>query len=84
VVTAIISLFNDFRISKGQSALGWVNPWLYDKGPGNLDDILEGSNPGCGTNGLSAIEGWDPVRPARLMFLHFRRWLIFVLPRSRV
>jgi tripeptidyl-peptidase-1 len=23
--------------------------------------ITSGSNPGCGTNGFSAVAGWDPV-----------------------
>ena len=26
-----------------------------------FNDITSGSNPGCGTNGFFATEGWDPV-----------------------
>jgi hypothetical protein len=59
-VAGIISLLNDYRISNGKAPLGWLNPWLYSEG---LNDITSGSNPGCGTNGFSAIAGWDPVNP---------------------
>ncbi|KAH9044184.1 subtilisin-like protein [Lactarius hengduanensis] len=41
--------------------LGFLNPWLYGRGFRGLDDITEGSNPGCGTDGFSPIVGWDPV-----------------------
>ncbi|KAH9160219.1 subtilisin-like protein [Lactarius sanguifluus] len=61
VVAGIISLLNDWRISTGQDPLGFLNPWLYGRGLAALKDITEGSNPGCGTDGFSAIAGWDPV-----------------------
>ncbi|KAH8997663.1 subtilisin-like protein [Lactarius hatsudake] len=57
----IISLLNDWLISTGRYPLGFLNPWLYGKGLAALDDITEGSNPGCGMAGFSAIAGWDPV-----------------------
>jgi len=76
-VAGIISLLNDYRLSRGDPPLGFLNPWLYDLDPAVLNDITSGSNPGCGTGGFSAIVGWDPVRPTRLVSLHFRRWLIF-------
>jgi tripeptidyl-peptidase-1 len=47
---AIVSLLNDFRISKGKAPLGFLNPVLYAKGFAGLNDIVSGSNPGCGTN----------------------------------
>jgi tripeptidyl-peptidase-1 len=56
VVAAIVSLLNDFRISEGKPELGFLNLWLYKNGPVNLEifnDIVEGSNPGCGTGGFS-------------------------------
>ncbi|KAH9073449.1 subtilisin-like protein [Lactarius deliciosus] len=53
-VAGIISLLNDFLLSTGKSPLGFLNPWLFN-------DITSGSNPGCGTDGFSAIAGWDPV-----------------------
>ncbi|KAH8985670.1 subtilisin-like protein [Lactarius akahatsu] len=61
VVAGIISLLNDWLIMTGQDPLGFLNPWLYGRGRAALNDITEGSNPGCGTDGFSAIVGWDPV-----------------------
>ncbi|KAH9165875.1 peptidase S8/S53 domain-containing protein [Lactarius sanguifluus] len=63
-VAGIISLLNDFLISQGKSPLGFLNPWLYstERGMTGLNDIISGSNPGCGTDGFTAIPGWDPVR----------------------
>ncbi|KAH9036795.1 subtilisin-like protein [Lactarius deliciosus] len=61
VVASIISLLNDYLFSQGRPPLGFLNPWLYGTGKSGLTDIIEGSNPGCNTDGFSAIEGWDPV-----------------------
>jgi len=66
-VAGIISLLNDYRLSKGMASLGFLNPWLYGGGITGLTDITIGSNPGCGTDGFSAVVGWDPVGPARLV-----------------
>ncbi|KAH9024936.1 subtilisin-like protein [Lactarius pseudohatsudake] len=62
-VAGIISLLNDFLISEGKSPLGFLNPWLYstERGMSGLNDITSGSNPGCDTDGFTAIPGWDPV-----------------------
>ncbi|KAH9012243.1 peptidase S8/S53 domain-containing protein [Lactarius deliciosus] len=60
-VAGIISLLNDYLISKGSTPLGFLNPWLYGTGLPGLNDITSGSNPGCNTDGFSAIAGWDPV-----------------------
>ncbi|KAH8982942.1 subtilisin-like protein [Lactarius hatsudake] len=60
-VAGIISLLNDYLISKGSQPLGFLNPWLYGTGRLGLNDITSGSNPGCNTNGFTAIAGWDPV-----------------------
>ncbi|KAH8982286.1 subtilisin-like protein [Lactarius akahatsu] len=60
-VAGIISLLNDYLLSTGKSPLGFLNPWLYGLGPSGFNDITSGSNPGCGTDGFSAIAGWDPV-----------------------
>jgi len=48
-VAGIISLLNDYRLSKGKGPLGWLNPLLYDRGLAGLNDITSGSNPGCNT-----------------------------------
>jgi tripeptidyl-peptidase-1 len=75
-VGGIISLLNDYRISRGKPPLGFLNPWLYGGGLAGLNDITSGSNPGCGTDGFSAIVGWDPVCPSK--FIHFQHWLTLV------
>ncbi|KAH8995551.1 subtilisin-like protein [Lactarius hatsudake] len=75
-VAGIISLLNDYLITNGRPPLGFLNIRLYDDGIAGLNDITSGSNPGCGTDGFSAVPGWDPVRPAGLVC--FRRWLICV------
>ncbi|KAH9062348.1 subtilisin-like protein [Lactarius vividus] len=61
IVAGIISLLNDWLISTGRYPLGFLNPWLYGRGRAALSDVTEGSNPGCGMDGFSAIAGWDPV-----------------------
>ncbi|KAH8977416.1 subtilisin-like protein [Lactarius akahatsu] len=53
----IISLLNDYRISNGRPPLGFLNPWLYGIGLEGLNDITSGSNPGCKTEGFSAVPG---------------------------
>ncbi|KAH8980588.1 subtilisin-like protein [Lactarius hatsudake] len=60
-VAGIISLLNDYLITNGSPPLGFLNIRLYDDGLAGLDDITSGSNPGCGTDGFSAVPGWDPV-----------------------
>ncbi|KAH8990641.1 subtilisin-like protein [Lactarius hatsudake] len=61
IVSGIISLLNDYRISQGKPPLGFLNIWLYGGGRNGLNDIVSGSNPGCNTDGFSAVVGWDPV-----------------------
>ncbi|KAH9053090.1 subtilisin-like protein [Lactarius vividus] len=60
-VAGIISLLNDYLITSGRPPLGFLNTRLYDDGFAGLNDITSGSNPGCGTDGFSAVPGWDPV-----------------------
>ena len=63
-----------------EAPLGFLNPWLYSnevRTHKGLKDIVQGKNPGCGTEGFEAREGWDPVRPATLVSRNFRRWLIW-------
>jgi tripeptidyl-peptidase-1 len=75
IAAGIISLLNDYLLSEGEKPLGFLNPWLYGRGLKGLNDITSGSNPGCGTDGFTAIAGWDPVRPPNHSSLHFY-WLI--------
>ncbi|KZT44218.1 subtilisin-like protein [Sistotremastrum suecicum HHB10207 ss-3] len=58
---SIVTLLNDFLISRGRPPLGFLNPFLYSKGLSGLVDILLGNNPGCGTPGFNATKGWDAV-----------------------
>ncbi|KAH8979555.1 subtilisin-like protein [Lactarius hatsudake] len=74
----IISLLNDYRISNGRPPLGFLNVLLYGTCLGGLNDITSGSNPGCNTDGFSAIPGWDPV--TGLGSLDFER-LVAILSR---
>ncbi|KAH8994285.1 subtilisin-like protein [Lactarius akahatsu] len=61
ITAGIFSLLNDYSISKGEGPLGLLNGWLYGRGLAGLNDIISGSNPGCNTDGFTAIAGWDPV-----------------------
>ncbi|KAH9056370.1 peptidase S8/S53 domain-containing protein [Lactarius vividus] len=74
----IISLLNDYRISNGKAPLGFLNVWLYGMCLSGLNDITSGSNPGCNTDGFSAVPGWDPV--TGLGSLDFER-LVAVISR---
>ncbi|KAJ6787265.1 hypothetical protein PWT90_05858 [Aphanocladium album] len=58
---ALIALINDSRISLGKPALGFLNPRLYgdEKVRAALNDITNGHNGGCGTDGFTAVKGWD-------------------------
>jgi tripeptidyl-peptidase-1 len=60
VVASVITLINQERIKAGKSVVGFINPVIY-KNPQAFNDILEGSNPSCGTRGFSATPGWDPA-----------------------
>ncbi|KAH8993849.1 subtilisin-like protein [Lactarius hatsudake] len=74
----IISLLNDYRISNGRPPLGFLNVLLYGTCLQGLNDITSGSNPGCNTDGFSAVPGWDPV--TGLGSLDFER-LVAILSR---
>jgi tripeptidyl-peptidase-1 len=60
VVGSIVTLINDARLAVGKGPVGFWNPVLYNNSYA-LNDITSGNNPGCGTNGFSAVPGWDPV-----------------------
>ncbi|TVY73360.1 putative tripeptidyl-peptidase SED2 [Lachnellula suecica] len=55
---ALVSLLNDYRVSKGKATFGFLNPLLYGSA---LKDVTAGNNQGCGTSGFSAADGWDPT-----------------------
>jgi len=63
--SGIVSLLNDIRFANKKTPLGFLNPLLYQTAvnpqAAAFQDITSGHNPGCGTNGFTAIAGWDPV-----------------------
>lgn len=56
----MLNMINEKRFDAGKGPVGFVNTALYEN-PGVLNDIQNGKNPGCGTDGFSAVSGWDPV-----------------------
>ncbi|KAE9404803.1 subtilisin-like protein [Gymnopus androsaceus JB14] len=58
---AFVALLNDARLKAGLPSLGFLNPLLYSTAVSGFNDITEGNNPGCGTEGFNATVGWDPV-----------------------
>ncbi|KAE8454178.1 hypothetical protein EG329_005103 [Mollisiaceae sp. DMI_Dod_QoI] len=60
VFGSIVTLINNERIAAGKGAVGFLNPTLYAN-PSAFTDITSGGNQGCGTNGFTAVAGWDPV-----------------------
>jgi len=56
----LINRINELRLNAGKSTVGFTNPALYSH-PEMLNDITNGTNPGCGTAGFSAAPGWGPV-----------------------
>lgn len=75
IVSAIITLLNDWRLNHNKSTLGFLNPLLYEMGqnmPSAFNDITTGNNtctgwgsdmPCCNNPiaGYGATVGWDPV-----------------------
>lgn len=57
---SIITLINEERTVRGKGPVGFVNPVLYENSWA-LNDIKNGSNPGCGSEGFKSVAGWDPV-----------------------
>lgn len=60
VFGSIITLINEQLAAAGKAPVGFINPVLYAN-PGVMNDITNGTNPGCGTDGFDATPGWDPV-----------------------
>jgi len=60
--SGIFSLLNDFRMQKGKSTLGFLNPFIYAN-TAAFNDVTTGSNTGCGFEGAGwpATKGWDAV-----------------------
>jgi tripeptidyl-peptidase-1 len=62
VVAGIIAQLNDVRFRAGQTALGWLNQFIYQNGQ-CFNDVNDGSMNNCnkGTTGFAALDGWDPA-----------------------
>ncbi|KAM5543119.1 hypothetical protein V8D89_002993 [Ganoderma adspersum] len=60
-VAGVVALLNDAIFKSGGKPLGFLNPLLYSDAKDALNDITQGNNPGCGTDGFPTSEGWDPV-----------------------
>jgi len=61
----LVSLLNEARLAKNQSAMGYLNPWLY-KNADAFTDITRGHNfygrgPFLEPYGFNCTAGWDPV-----------------------
>ncbi|KAI0254130.1 subtilisin-like protein [Lactifluus subvellereus] len=62
VVGSMITMINDARLAAGKRPVGFINPAIYSPKFANaFNDITSGNNPGCGTDGFTAVKGWDPV-----------------------
>ena len=62
---SIVSILNAERLKAGKSSLGFINPALYAN-PQLLNDITNGTNPGCGTDGFEAVQGSVPCIDRRV------------------
>jgi tripeptidyl-peptidase-1 len=60
IFASIVTRINEERLRAGKKTVGFMNPTLYAH-PEVLNDITNGTNPGCWTEGFSAVPGWDPV-----------------------
>lgn len=60
VFGSVIALINNELVAAGKSPVGFINPTLYAY-PDVLNDITEGGNQGCDTDGFESATGWDPV-----------------------
>jgi tripeptidyl-peptidase I len=47
---------NEERANAGKGTVGFVNPVLYEN-PDVLNDITNGTNLGCGSDGFQAVPG---------------------------
>ncbi len=57
----LFALLNDIRFAAGKSSLGFLNPLIYQN-QNSFNDITQGNNPGCNTNGFYASQFMDGQR----------------------
>ncbi|RDX57219.1 subtilisin-like protein [Lentinus brumalis] len=61
IFASFVAAINDARLARGKKPVGWINPALYSFSSHVYNDVTNGTNPGCGTDGFSAAPGWDPI-----------------------
>jgi tripeptidyl-peptidase-1 len=57
---ALFARLNAQRIEQGLSALGFLNPFIYQNQQA-FYDVAKGNNNWEGGSGFQALEGWDPA-----------------------
>ncbi|KAH6681702.1 peptidase S8/S53 domain-containing protein [Halenospora varia] len=57
---SVLTLINEERFAIGKGPIGFVNPVFYAH-PEILNDVTNGTNVGCGSQGFHAAPGWDPA-----------------------
>jgi len=75
VFAAVVAMLNNARMAANMSALGFLNPWIYEQGFKGMNDIVDGGSKGCTGRSIysglqtpvvpfaswNATTGWDPV-----------------------
>ncbi len=59
IFASLINRINELRLNARKKTVGFINSALCSH-PEILNDITNGTNPGCGTAGFPAAPGWDP------------------------
>ncbi|KAI0719348.1 subtilisin-like protein [Cerioporus squamosus] len=62
IFASFVAAINDARLAHRKKPVGWINPALYSSHLAHAyNDVTNGTNPGCGTEGFPAAPGWDPI-----------------------
>ena len=70
-VAGVFALLNDFRLASGKPTLGFVNPLLYSNASTGFNDIISGSNPGCGSTGNPRLTSAGVPLPCSVTYIIF-------------
>ena len=59
VVASVFTQLNNIRLAAGKPSLGWLNPFIYSN-TDCFNDVTSGmNNCNTGTQGFTAVPGWD-------------------------
>jgi len=58
VVASIFAMVVNERLAAGKTAMGWLNPFIYENS-GAFNDVTSGTNDGGYSGGFTATSGWD-------------------------